>query len=309
MRVAIIDLGTNTFNLFVADVVSSSEYKKVFKTKVPVKLGEGGIAKNRIAPAAFQRGIDAMRRYKTLITDMKAEQVFAFATSAIRSAENGKKFIEAVKKETGLVVSIISGGREAEFIYEGVRQAVAIGDRVSLILDIGGGSNEFIIANSADILWKESYDLGGSRILEKFRPSDPVTEGEIKKIEKFFETELASLFEAVSTYPVQELIGASGSFDTFAEMIAHKFHTPEILKGKTELPLELPEFFEIHRQLLSSTKAERLQTKGLVEMRVDMIVIASIFVNLILQKLAIRRMRLSAYSLKEGVLYKLMNRF
>ena len=308
MRVAVIDLGTNTFNLFIADIISPTEYKKVFKTKVPVKLGEGGIAKNKIASAAFARGIDALRKYKKLIDGFNTEQIFAFATSAIRSAENGKKFTETAKKETGITINVISGDREAEFIYKGVKQALQIGDEASLILDIGGGSNEFIIATSEEVLWKQSFNLGVSRMLEKFKPSDPIAESEVKKIEKYFEDELAPLFEAVTNNPVKELIGSSGSFDTFAEMIAHKFHSPEMLKGKTEYEFNLPEFFEVHNQLIKSTRAERIQTKGLVELRVDMIVIGSVFVSFILSKLSINKMRLSTYSLKEGVLDELMSK-
>ena len=308
MRIAVIDLGTNTFNLFVAEIISSSEHKKIFKTKVPVKLGEGGMAKSKIATAAFARGMDALRKYKKLMDDFNVEQIFAFATSAIRSASNGKKFVDTAKKEMGITINVISGEREADFIYKGVSHALEIGQDASLILDIGGGSNEFIIATSETVLWRQSFDLGVSRMLEKFKPSDPISEAEIKKMEKYFESELATLFEAVQNNPVKELIGSSGSFDTFADMIAHKFHSPEILKGKTEYEFNVSEFSEIHNQLLKSTKAERMQTKGLVEMRVDMIVIGSVFVNFILTKLQLNKMRLSTYSLKEGVLHELMSK-
>jgi len=143
-------------------------------------------------------------------------------------------------------------------------------------------------------------------MLEKFRPSDPISEKDVRALESYFTGELEPLFEAAARHPVKELIGASGSFDTFAGMIAHRFHTPEILKGRTEYEFSLDEFRAVHEQLLRSTAAERLQTKGIIPMRVDMIVIASVFVNLILEKLALRRMRLSTYSLKEGVLHELM---
>ncbi|MEW6468991.1 MAG: Ppx/GppA phosphatase family protein [Bacteroidota bacterium] len=306
MRIAVIDLGTNTFNLLIADIISSAEYKSVFKTKIPVKLGEGGIARNRIAPAAFGRGIEALVRYKKLLGDFRAEQVFAFATSAIRSASNGKQFVRAAREATGIQVQVISGDREAELIYKGVKQALDIGPEPSLVLDIGGGSNEFIIATSGTMLHRQSFDLGVARMLEKFRPSDPISEKDVRALESYFTGELEPLFEAAARHPVKELIGASGSFDTFAGMIAHRFHTPEILKGRTEYEFSLDEFRAVHEQLLRSTAAERLQTKGIIPMRVDMIVIASVFVNLILEKLALRRMRLSTYSLKEGVLHELM---
>jgi exopolyphosphatase/guanosine-5'-triphosphate,3'-diphosphate pyrophosphatase len=116
------------------------------------------------------------------------------------------------------------------------------------------------------------------------------------------------LFKAIKKHPVEELIGSSGSFDTFAEMICNKYYFPEMLDGKTTFEYQLNELFDIHQQLLSSTRAERLKMKGLIAMRVDMIVIASIFAQFIIKKLNIKKVRLSTFSLKEGVLYKMIQK-
>ena len=306
MRVAIIDLGTNTFNLLIVDVESREKYKNVFQTKMAVKLGEGGIGKKLITASAFTRGIEALRSQRALIDKFKAEKIIAFATSGIRSASNGKKFIDAAKKEANIAVSIISGDREAMLIYEGVKLALDIGDAPSLILDIGGGSNEFIIADNKGIFWKKSFDIGVARLLEKFSPSDPVTEKEIEVMEGLFRETLAPLFEAVKQYPVKELIGSSGSFDTFAEMIAHHFHSIEELKGKTEFVFNMDEYKSIHEQLIVSKKEERERTPGIISLRVDMIVIGTILVNFILRELSITRMRMSSYALKQGVLAEVL---
>ena len=308
MVIAIIDLGTNTFNLLIVEVYNDKSHKRLFKSKTSVKLGEGGINRNFIAPLAFERGINALKEHKYNIEKFKVEKIIAFATSAIRSASNGNDFIERVKSEVGIEIKTLSGEQEAEFIYYGVRQALDMGDETSLIMDIGGGSNEFIIANKSEIFWKHSLDLGAARLLEKFAPSDPIKFDEIKRIEDYLQVTLISLFYAIEKYPVKELIGSSGSFETFAEMIAHKYYTPQVVKDKTEYVFNLEDFKIIYQQILTSTTQERLNTKGLVEMRVDMIVISSIFVNFILTRFGIKKMRLSTFALKEGILWRLLNK-
>lgn len=307
MRIAIIDLGTNTFNLLIAEV-SANNFKEIYGTKLPVKLGEGGISRRFIAAKSFKRGIGALKEYRKIIDNHKAAKIIAFATSAIREASNGDEFIKAAKTETGISVKKISGNKEADLIYEGVREAVKMGNSLSLIMDIGGGSTEFIIANKRKIFWKKSFLLGAARLLEKFDPSDPIKNSEVKKIEKYLSDELQSLVKAVKKLPVVELIGSSGSFESLADMIAHRFYSPEILKGKTEYSFDLNDCHAIYDIILRSGRAQRLKMKGLIAMRVDMIVISSIFVNLILQKLNLKKMRLSTYSLKEGVITELMNK-
>jgi exopolyphosphatase / guanosine-5'-triphosphate,3'-diphosphate pyrophosphatase len=308
MKIAVIDLGTNTFNILIVDISSDKSYKIIFHAKLPVKLGEGGINENVIKPVPFQRGLDALKQHQKTIEKFDVHQVYAFATSAIRGASNGKEFVDKVKLETGFEVQVIDGDKEAELIYYGVREAAKLSSEASLIMDIGGGSTEFIIADKNEIFWKQSFLLGAARLLERFKLSDPITDIEIEQVEKYLGEELKPLFEAVEKYPVKELIGASGSFDSLADMIAYKFYTPEILDNKTEYTFDMDDFAVIYNIVLKSSKEERLQIKGLVEMRVDMIVISSILVNFILKSFNINHMRLSMYSLKEGVLHKLLER-
>lgn len=307
MRFAIIDLGTNTFNILIVEVGKDKKYRTLFQTKLPVKLGEGGINDRMIRPVPFQRGIDALKQHQRTIEKYDVQHVYPFATSAVREAVNGKEFVHRLKVETGYEVKVISGDKEAELIYYGVREAVKMSDQRSLIIDIGGGSTEFIIADKDKIYWKKSFLLGAARLLEKFNPSDPITDEEITHIQQYLDEQLQPLAEALQQFPVTELIGSSGSFDSLAEMIAAKFYSPDILNNVTEYDFKLSDSVAIYDILLKSTKEERLKMDGLVEMRVDMIVISSILVNFILSSFDIVNMRLSTYSLKEGVLAELVN--
>ncbi|MBA3970958.1 MAG: phosphatase [Bacteroidetes bacterium] len=306
-RIAVIDLGTNTFNLLIVDVDSDASYKHVFQTKISVKLAEGGMSKGFIAEVAFQRGLDALKTHYLTTQEYHVEKIHAFATSAIRGASNGQNFVDRCKAETNIDIQVISGDKEAELIYYGVRSAVEMSDDTSLIIDIGGGSTEFIIANKEKIFWKKSFLLGAARLLELFPPSDPMTDSEIENLTLYLERELQPLTDAINYYPVRELIGSSGSFDSLAEMVAHRFYTPEILDNKTEFTFDLQDCEVLYESILKSTKADRLKMEGLVAMRVDMIVVSSLIVNFVIRSFDIEKMRLSTYSLKEGVLHELMN--
>lgn len=306
MKIAVIDLGTNTFNLLIAKVEFGGKYKMLYNTKKAVKLGEGGINEGIIRDVPFLRGIAAMKEYKDYLDRERVEEVFAYATSAIRDARNGKDFCDVVHKETGIEVDIINGYEEAELIYKGVRLALDMGEQKSLIMDIGGGSNEFIIADKDQIYWKLSVDIGVARLMEKFKPSDPMKPAEIDALMEYMDEKLQPLKEEVMHHNIETLIGSSGSFDTFFELIAYKFHSPENIDKVNTYDFNLEEFYAIYEELLKSNKAERLEMEGMVEMRADMIVVAAICTMYILKRYGMKNMRLSRYSLKEGVLGEIL---
>ncbi len=153
------------------------------------------------------------------IKKFQVEKIITTATAGVRSTANGKEFVQALERLFNLKIQIISGDEEAELIYMGVKQAVKFDDKNALILDIGGGSNEFIIANNQGLIWKHSFNLGMARLLDLFNPSDPITSEEIIKVEEYIDSNLSVLYEAVKKFNPQQLIGCSGTFDTFRSMI------------------------------------------------------------------------------------------
>lgn len=303
MKIAVIDLGTNTFNLLIVEKNGSGGYKKIASNRIPVKLGEGAINEGYIAEAPFRRGIAALKEYSEIIRNKQVDKVVAYATSAIRGANNGREFIDNARQEAGIIVEIIDGNREAELIYYGTKQAVEFGKDWSLIMDIGGGSTEFIIANNEGIAWKQSFLLGAARLLELINPSDPITKDEIARLNGHFKTSLQPLYEALMKYPVKELVGSSGAFDSIVDMLWHEFRQEPFSEDKTEYTVELDNYLPFSEKVIYATYKERLAIKGLIEMRVDMIVISCLFVNFILNEFSLKRFRVSTYALKEGVLY------
>ena len=309
MRIAVIDLGTNTFNLLIVDMGEDQGYKILYNNKLPVKLGKSGIDKKEIRPDAITRGLNALERHLQTISEYKVEKTYAFATSAIRSARNGDQFVKLAKQRCGIDVEIINGEREAELIYYGVKQAVRLSEEKVLILDIGGGSNEFIIADKDHIFWKKSYPLGVARLLSKFKPSDPISIEEIEFISNYLEERLSDLFEEFKKHKITTLIGASGSFETIAAMI--RADDPNFESGTSLSPesnvIDLTDFENLYQKLINSTLKERKQMKGLETMRLEMIVVATLVVKFILQKLKLREMIQSNFALKEGVVYELLS--
>lgn len=309
MRIAVIDLGTNTFNLLIVDMGEDQGYKILYNNKLPVKLGKSGIDKKEIRPDAITRGLNALERHLQTIGEYKVEKTYAFATSAIRSARNGDQFVKLAKQRCGIDVEIINGEREAELIYYGVKQAVKLTDEKVLILDIGGGSNEFIIADKDTIFWKKSYPLGVARLLSKFKPSDPISIEEIEFISNYLEERLSDLFEEFKKHKIITLIGASGSFETITAMIRAddpNFESGTALSPESNL-IDLTDFENLYQKLINSTLKERKQMKGLESMRLEMIVVATLVVKFILQKLKLRVMIQSNFALKEGVVYELLS--
>lgn len=308
MRLAIIDMGTNTFNLLIAEVHHKNQYEILFKDKVGVKLGKGGINKKIITTEAIERGFQAIKTHLKTINKFKADKIITTATAGVRSTENGKEFVEKVEKAFNLKIQIISGDEEAELIYRGVKQAITMTQENVLILDIGGGSNEFIIANNGGLIWKHSFNLGMARLLDLFSPSDPITLEEIIKVEEYVDSNLSNLYEAVKKYNPQQLIGCSGTFDTFRSMIlAKNGGIPEEVKVRTSYPINLDDYSILHQDLIQSTLAERKKMQGLELVRIEMIVLASIFVNFIIKKFNIKSLTQSDFAIKEGMIDKTLN--
>jgi exopolyphosphatase/guanosine-5'-triphosphate,3'-diphosphate pyrophosphatase len=283
-------------------------YERLYQARFPVKLGESAFYQNMISEDAFERGLSAFSAFKQKINEHKVDKVLAYATSAIRDALNGGNFTSEVREHFDINIEVIDGDREAELVYLGVREAVTLNENVSMIMDIGGGSTEFILANKFQILWKKSFNIGAARILRRFNPSDPISLKEIDSINKYLESGLTSLFEAQKKYSAIELIGSSGGFESLIEMIHGELGGEPFTVAKTEYKVDLNNYTAISNRILDSTLAERKAISSLVPMRQDMIVIFCIMVNFVLRKFGLTTLRVSDFSLKEGVIIDYLNK-
>jgi exopolyphosphatase/guanosine-5'-triphosphate,3'-diphosphate pyrophosphatase len=304
-RVAVMDLGTNTFHLLIADGIAD-DYQEIIHEHDAVRLGEGGINKGIIQPAAYERGLSTMQKFRDDIDEHGVKHIRAIATSALRNASNGQAFIKDVADKTGIEIELINGEQEAEYIYKGVKLAGGLGDKTSLIMDIGGGSVEFILGNAQGILWKQSFEIGAARLMDKFHQTDPIPTESIDALNLYLQEQLATLLGIAQKHPVDALIGSSGAFETFAEVI-------ELEKGNNfslqikNYDFEHGDLIRVTDNLITSSHQQRKDTKGIIPIRVDMIVVASLITRFIINNLQVEKVCMSTYSLKEGVLAEMMD--
>ncbi|MDQ7949476.1 MAG: exopolyphosphatase [Pedobacter sp.] len=299
MKLAVIDLGTNTFHLIIAEQ-TMGDLQVILKINRPVRLGEDITKNNFIIPTAFERGIECLTAFKQLIDQHEVTAIKAVATSGVRSAKNGTDFIEKAKSLTGIDITIIDGDEEAQYIYEGVRSSGAI-DGKSLIMDIGGGSTEFILCDETNLIWKKSYDIGAARLMQAFFKSDPISPDDQKSLIHHLNNELKALIVICKEFGPKTLIGSAGAFETYAEMISPGL---DLTLANTAM-ISYPDYKSLADRLIQSDHASREKMEGLIPLRVDMIVMASILTNYILTELNIKQIRLSTYDLKMGVLQSL----
>lgn len=304
MKIAIIDCGTNTFNLLVR---SQEENRTLFNTKIPVRLAEDADENFHISEAAMDRALEALASHLKKAREWEAEALYTLATAAVRTAPNGKDLVARAKQELGIHINVIDGETEARLIYEGVKQGIEFKDAPSLIMDIGGGSTEFILLRDKKPVWQASYPLGSSVMLNRFRPADPILEEEIEAIENHLDEVLAPLKEVSGDDLPRVLIGSSGSFDTLAQMCAENYRTSRFEEDETSYTFSMHEYMQIAKKMLDSTFEERLNTPGMIPMRADMIVMACIEINYIIKRYGIRLLQQCNYALKEGLYYALEN--
>ncbi len=303
MKYAIIDLGTNTFHLLIIEQ-NPDGIIPLFKTQIPAKIGKTGINQGFITEEATQRALIVLRQFRQRIDEFSVElsNTKAIGTSAIRNAKNAKEFCATVKKETEITIDIISGDREAELIYHGVRQGIALGEKISVIMDIGGGSVEFIICNASRIFWKQSFEIGGQRLLEQFVLTDPISPSAIRRMNDYFQEQLLPLVNAAHQYAPQTLVGSSGSFDTLVDMdFMHRLgHLPP--PSQTGFEIATEEFYRAYHLLTTQNHEERMTIPGMIELRVDMIVPGVVLIDHVLRSLNLQKIRSSTYALKEGIM-------
>ena len=300
---AVIDIGTNTFHLLIAEVTDHNQINIIYKNTIPVKLGEGGVNKGYITEKAFERGINALIEFRAQLDKHQIKNVLATATAAVRDASNGAEFIDQALEKAQIPITLIDGLKEAEYIYYGAKAANVLSHTTDLIMDIGGGSVEFIICNQEQIFWKNSYRLGAARLLADFYENDnPLKPEVLEDIYKLFNSTLTDLSDAVTKHQPIKLIGTAGSFDSFATMLS--INNEDVYNANTyrTFNLENTSFMPLLETIIKSNHKERNNMKGLIPLRVDMILMASILTQYIIKQFKINEIVTCSYSLKEGLI-------
>jgi exopolyphosphatase/guanosine-5'-triphosphate,3'-diphosphate pyrophosphatase len=296
MKIAVIDLGTNTFHLLIGESTKQG-YREITRKQIYVQLGQGGMNNAIISPEAQQRALKAMVEIKELIDRHHIQHVHAVATSAIRNAHNGPSLVAGILELTGIQVHIISGNQESILIHQGVKASFAIGPARALIMDIGGGSVEFIISDKQEALWQTSFEIGVQRLLERFNENKLISAEAITRLHAYLEVHLQPLFQALAIYKPTRLVGTSGAFTTLVSM--HQIQT------KNQQTLAESVIYKLPREYIYQTYARlrAIHAKGQPQLAEcpHMAIVSNTLIDFVLRKSCISDIVVSTYSLRMGV--------
>ncbi|HZX35850.1 MAG TPA: Ppx/GppA phosphatase family protein [Thermodesulfobacteriota bacterium] len=312
MRCASIDIGTNTLRLLIGEVSPGNGLKTIAYKRTITRLGGGYTVEGGIPEEAFERTISAICDFKKILDKhgVAFERVYAVATSVVRRAVNGAAFVAEVRKRTGIEVSVISGSDEAAYSLTGVLSAVEPIKLDRLVMDIGGGSTEFILARGDRAIGLWSMDLGVVHLTETFVKSDPPAESEIARMEKEIKGVITALKERMKKDGVDagkcsseagvELVGTAGTVTTLAAIEQDlKVYDKSLINNYV---LRLGNIKRIYKDLLRLGLKERAEVLSLEKGREDLIIPGSAISVIVMESFGFDTMRVSDAGLLEGVL-------
>ena len=301
VRRAVIDIGTNSVKLLVADVAGHSVIP-IFEESQQTRLGRGFYEGHRLQAEAIHETAIAVAQFAGIARLKEAVSLRAIATSAARDAVNQQELLAAIKMASGLDVEIISGEQEADLVYRGVRSDVALSGERLLILDVGGGSSEFIIGEKEFPEFAHSFPLGSVRLMEYLRPSDPPTASELDDcrawLRHYFSEQVHRVIDPVLAKDRSRtrLIGTGGAATILARMeyALDKYHRHEIEGARITLP-------SVHgwmEKLWAMPLEERKAITGLPKKRADVILTGMAIYEAVLQEFDFAELRASTRGLR-----------
>ncbi|MGH9119184.1 MAG: Ppx/GppA phosphatase family protein [Acidimicrobiales bacterium] len=304
---AAVDIGTNSVHLVVAQPIGNGRFEVLDREKETVRLGSGSGDMKLLEPDAIDRGVQALHRFRQ-IADRFAAPVRAVATSAVREAENRRDFLDRVAGEAGIDVEVISGAEEARLIHLGVLQAVPVLDHRLLVIDIGGGSTEFVIGQGSEVLDAFSLKLGHIRLTERFFSDEPVRKRQIAECRQYVRAYLAQVRRGVDQHGFEVAVGSSGTIVNLAEMVrAASGDGP--LKTVNNFRFTDDELGAVVESLFAAKTADRrVRVPGLDPSRADVILGGSVILDEAFDVLGIPEIRVSDFALREGVLLDALGR-
>ena len=295
MRIAALDVGSNSFHLIVVQVTASGHVEVLDRAKEMVRLGESSLRTGIIPPEVFRRGLDALGSLRRLADRHQPDALVAVATSAVREAQNGGEFVRAARDEVGVDIQVVRGQEEARLIYLGARGALDLDGRRTLLLDLGGGSMELILADARECYFTDSLKLGVIRLTEEWAASDPPTVRELGSLRDRVRRALVPVIARVAAMGFDFVSMSSGTASALASLIEK---TDE---GVTPNRLSLVALAEIERRLASMNHEERGRLPGLDPRRADTILAGAIVLRTALELSGAELAVVSEGALREGI--------
>jgi exopolyphosphatase/guanosine-5'-triphosphate,3'-diphosphate pyrophosphatase len=313
MRIAVIDLGTNTVRLLVGESDGVGGYRPLYAAQAITRLGQGMLADGQLQPEPVRRTLAVLAQYRQEAERLRACSVAVVGTSAVRRARNREAFLARALRETGLAIRVISGEEEARLTLLGVRDAIRLGGRPFVMMDIGGGSTEFVLACGQATLASVSTGLGSVVLTEAYLHSDPPSPQQLATVRAAALTELSrqrtGSLSAID--PLREpdppcLVGTAGTVTTLAAIdLALESYDPNRVNGH-RLPRQ--RLAALGEMLAALPLARRRLIRGLEPERADVIVAGAVVSLAAMDALGFPEMTVSDGGLREGILLDLLGR-
>jgi exopolyphosphatase/guanosine-5'-triphosphate,3'-diphosphate pyrophosphatase len=307
MRVAALDLGTNSFHVLVAEVHADGHLDPLVREKEMLRLGDLVSRHGSIPAGAADQAVATVRRFRMLAEAAGATEILARATSAIRRADNGAELVDRIEDETGVAVEVISGYEEARLIFGAVRASVVLDPAPAVCFDLGGGSLEVMVGDARGMQWATSLPLGVARLTAELVHSDPLSKRDRRALRDRITEELAPARCEVARFEPKLAVGSSGTLECLAQMVAAR-RDEEPPSSLNQLTITRDEFEPLHKAILASDASERLRMDGLDARRVDLIVAGSMFLATAMDEFDLDALTISEWALREGIVLDAVGR-
>jgi exopolyphosphatase/guanosine-5'-triphosphate,3'-diphosphate pyrophosphatase len=307
MRVAAIDLGSNSFHLLVVEILGPTSFETVLQEKMMIQLGKTALVSGRLDPEAMERGLQCLDEFRRMALARHVERTLAVATSAIREAENGEEFLHRARTESGIAVRVISGREEARLIHLAVSRNVDLARRKALIVDIGGGSVELAVGDAARMYYGTSQKIGFLRLQGRFVTADPMTRREERLLTTFIKESLAVPLANIRKQAPELVIGTSGSVITLLRLARQD-------RGKGSgarldpASVSRDEVRSILGGMLRIRSVERARKFDLDPLRSEYLPTALLCLDAILEGVGAKEVLVCPMALREGLIYDFLIR-
>lgn len=298
MRLAAIDIGTNSVHMIVVRVRPDLSFEVVDREKEMVRLGAGGLDGRRLAPTAVTAAYETLARFKRLAQTHEVDEILATATSAVREAENGGDFVATVRRDLGIRVRIISGKEEARLIHLAAAYAAGVGGHPSVVIDIGGGSVEITYGTAARMQLGESFKVGVIRLTERFVTSDPLSKTDEQKMVRHIRRQTAAHLKTLARRGYHRVIGTSGTIHALGVLASEPLRDGGDLRNRR---ISAKAISRVRRRLTSLTIEERLALPGLDPRRADVTVAGAVLLDTLVGGLDADALTLCDFALREGL--------
>jgi exopolyphosphatase / guanosine-5'-triphosphate,3'-diphosphate pyrophosphatase len=293
-KIAVIDLGSNTFHLLIVNVGDDHTFETIYRERVFTGLSDGGIDVIKNEKIVF--GLDTIRHFKKKLDQYEVSEIKVIGTAVLRKASNRQHFIDEAHGILNTEIKIIDGHTEAAYIYKGIMLLPSLRTGTHLIMDIGGGSTEFILVSEGEKIWSESYTLGVGVLHSLFHHDEPIAKTSIEEMKAYVENILKDMLSFLKNYTIENLIGASGSFEVLQSMTSKEI-------GETNISIiSIAEFEKIYDIIVRANYGERSKMHGLPLERAKLIVVGIVLKKIISDLVKPLKIVVSPFALKEGVL-------